>query len=67
VVRHKNSTRVTLTLDLIMKSISVEVDSQDLEVVGHDPARDGYIPSLVSSRENAVSYSGYESSKQCIA
>ena len=37
VVRQKNSTRVILTLDLIMKSISVEVDGQDLEVVGHDP------------------------------
>ena len=53
VVRQKNSTRVILTLDLIMKSISVEVDSQDLEVVCHDPGPVGYIPCLVSSRENA--------------
>jgi transcription antitermination factor NusG len=36
-VRKKNSLRVVLTLDLIMKSISVEVDGQDLEVVGHEP------------------------------
>ncbi len=54
VVRQKNRTRVVLTLNLIMKSISVEVDSQDLEVVGHDPSPVGYIPPLVSSRENAV-------------
>jgi transcription antitermination factor NusG len=30
-VRRKNSLRVVLTLELIMKSISVEVDEQDLE------------------------------------
>jgi transcription antitermination factor NusG len=48
VVRQKNNTRVILTLDLIMKSISVEVAEQDLEVVGHDLAPDGYIHSLVS-------------------
>jgi transcription antitermination factor NusG len=46
VVRQKNSTRVILTVDVIMKSISVEVDSQDLESVGHDPASNEFIPSL---------------------
>jgi len=35
VVRRKNSTRVVLTLELIMKSISVEIDGQDLEVDSH--------------------------------
>jgi transcription antitermination factor NusG len=54
VVRQKSSTRVILTLDLIMKSISVEVDGEDLEVVGHGPMPFGYIPSLVSSRGNAA-------------
>src|ERR1700691_3808507 len=43
VVRRKNSTRVVLTLDVIMKSISVEVDSQDLEAVGPVPAPLGYL------------------------
>ena len=37
-VRRKNSVRVVLTLDLIMKSISVEVDEQDLEVGGREPS-----------------------------
>jgi hypothetical protein len=54
VVRQKNSTRVILTLELIMKSISVEVDGQDLEVVGHDPDRNRYVSSLVSLHENAM-------------
>jgi transcription antitermination factor NusG len=36
-VRRKNSVRVVLTLDLIMKSISVEVDEQDLEVGDREP------------------------------
>jgi transcription antitermination factor NusG len=31
-VRKKNSLRVVLTLELIMKSISVEIDKQDLEI-----------------------------------
>jgi len=31
VLRPKNSTRLVLTLDLIMKSIAVEVDIADLE------------------------------------
>jgi transcription antitermination factor NusG len=34
--RKKNNLRVVLTLELIMKSISVEVDEQDLEAVGRD-------------------------------
>jgi transcription antitermination factor NusG len=46
VVRRKNSTRVVLTLELIMKSISVEIDGQDLEVDSHDAAPNGYMPSL---------------------
>jgi len=33
-LRQKNSTRVVLALDLIKKSISVEVDGQDLELAG---------------------------------
>jgi transcription antitermination factor NusG len=48
VVRQKNTTRVVLTLDLIMKSISVEVDGQDLELVGHDPAPHRYVPSFIT-------------------
>lgn len=36
-LRKKNSVRVVLTLDLIMKSISVEVDEQDLEVGSREP------------------------------
>jgi transcription antitermination factor NusG len=35
-VRKKNALRVVLTVDLIMKSISVEIDEHDLEVVGHE-------------------------------
>ena len=31
VLRHKNSTRIVLTLDLIMRSITVELDAGDLE------------------------------------
>lgn len=54
VVRQKNITRVILTLDLIMKSISVEVDGQDLEIVGHDPGAFGCIPFLVSPQERAL-------------
>jgi transcription antitermination factor NusG len=34
VVRKKNSLRVVLTMDLIMKSIAVEVDGSELEQVG---------------------------------
>jgi len=33
VVRKKNSCRVVLTLDLIMQSVAVEVDYNDLEPV----------------------------------
>jgi transcription antitermination factor NusG len=52
--RQKNSNRVILTLDLIMKSISVEVDEQDLEVANPDQAPYGYAPSIVSSRASAI-------------
>ena len=55
VVRQKNSTRIVLTLDLIMKSISVEVDSEDLEIISHDPGLHRYSPSLVSSHERSIS------------
>jgi transcription antitermination factor NusG len=36
-VRKKNGLRVVLTLELIMKSISVEIDEQDLEVSSQEP------------------------------
>jgi len=36
-VRKKNGPRVVLTLELIMKSISVEIDEQDLEVASPEP------------------------------
>ena len=54
VVRQKNCTRIILTVDLIMKSIAVEVDDQDLEVVGLDPRPCGYVPSLVQNYKSAV-------------
>lgn len=47
VVRQKNTTRVILTLDLIMKSVSVEVDEHDLELVRGDRTLFGYSPSMV--------------------
>jgi transcription antitermination factor NusG len=34
----RNTSRVVITLDLIMKSISVEVSREDLEIVGHEYA-----------------------------
>jgi transcription antitermination factor NusG len=34
VVRQKNNVRVILSIDLIMKSISVDIDGKDLELVG---------------------------------
>jgi transcription antitermination factor NusG len=52
--RLKNKTRVILTLDLIMKSISVEVDGQDLEVIGREPVPLGVIPPLYPSRPGAL-------------
>ncbi len=54
VERNKNRIRVILTLDLIMKSISVEVESQDLEVVSRDPGPYGYVPASVSLHERAM-------------
>ena len=36
-VRKKNSLRVILTLDVIMKSISVEVEGKNLEVLNSEP------------------------------
>jgi transcription antitermination factor NusG len=43
-VRKKNNLRVILTLELIMKSISVEVDEQDLEVAAQEPVSCGDVP-----------------------
>jgi transcription antitermination factor NusG len=43
-VRRKNSVRVVLTLELIMKSISVEVDEQDLELADQEPVSCGRVP-----------------------
>lgn len=37
-IRKKNGLRVVLTLELIMKSISVEIDEKDLEVASQEPA-----------------------------
>lgn len=54
VVRHKNGIRVVLTLDLIMKSIAVEVDSQDLEVISRDQTPIGFFSPLLSSHEPAL-------------
>jgi transcription antitermination factor NusG len=54
VARHGNSTRVIITLDLIMKSVSVEVDSQDLEVLARDPYPYGYCPPLVPAHKNGM-------------
>jgi transcription antitermination factor NusG len=38
VVRKKNSLRVVLTMDMIMQSVSVEVDGSELEIVGSSEA-----------------------------
>jgi hypothetical protein len=51
-VRRKNSTRMVLTLDVIMKSISVEEDSGDLEAVGPVTPPLGYFSSPVSRQES---------------
>jgi transcription antitermination factor NusG len=40
VVRKKNSLRVVLTMDLIMQSIVVEVDGEELEPVDSDSSTD---------------------------
>lgn len=56
VVRKKNGLRLILSLDLIMKSASVEVDALDLEAVGPSVPRwslaDGSSPSGLSSSVN---------------
>jgi len=39
IVRKKNGLRFVLSLDLIMKSVSVEVDAQDLEVTEYSLSR----------------------------
>jgi len=43
VIRQKNSVRVVLSIDLIMKSISVEVDADNLEVVAQDSSTYEYV------------------------
>jgi transcription antitermination factor NusG len=43
VLRHKNSARIVLSLDLIMKSIAVEIDLADLE-----PLRTGLYPGALN-------------------
>jgi transcription antitermination factor NusG len=43
VVRQKNNVRVILSIDLIMKSISVEVDGNDLEIVGQHSSTYEYV------------------------
>jgi len=54
VVRQKNSTRVILTLELILRSISVEVDEQDLEFIDHDKAPCEYLPPFEPLCESAL-------------
>lgn len=51
VVRQRNGARVVLSLDLIMKSISVEVETKYLESFDEPPRVSGYFPSLASVRE----------------
>jgi transcription antitermination factor NusG len=43
VIRQKNIVRVILSIDLIMKSVSVEVDANDLEVVAQDSSPYEYV------------------------
>jgi transcription antitermination factor NusG len=43
VIRQKNNVRVILSIDLIMKSISVEIDANDLEVVPQDSPTYEYV------------------------
>jgi transcription antitermination factor NusG len=43
-IRKKNNLRVVLTLDMIMQSVAVEVDADDLEAVGPRPQSVGLPP-----------------------
>ena len=43
VIRQKNNVRVVLSIDLIMKSISVEVDANELEVIAQDSSTYEYV------------------------
>jgi NADH:ubiquinone oxidoreductase subunit K len=43
VLRQKNNVRVVLSIDLIMKSISVEVATEDLEFAGQDCSTYEYV------------------------
>jgi transcription antitermination factor NusG len=54
VVRRKNSVRVVLTLDLIMKSIAVELDGQDLEAIVQGSPAFSHIPMQDPLQENAL-------------
>jgi transcription antitermination factor NusG len=46
VVRQKNTSRVIITLNLILRSISVEVDEQDLELIDHDTTTREFAPAF---------------------
>jgi transcription antitermination factor NusG len=48
IVRKKNGLRFVLSLDLIMKSVSVEVDAQDLEATEHFSSRHNLAASAVA-------------------
>ncbi len=50
IVRQKNSVRVVLSIDLIMKSISVEVDGNDLEIAGRNSSTYEYVCPQAASR-----------------
>ena len=54
VVRQKNTVRVVLTLELIMKAISVEVDAKDLAPAGNDSILYDYMSSDESSRTTPI-------------
>jgi transcription antitermination factor NusG len=53
VVRKKNSLRVVLTMDMIMQSVSVEVDGAELEIV--DPVSSGPTTPPASAPDKSIS------------
>ena len=54
IVRKKNSVRIILSLDVIMSSISVEVDGHDLEVVSDSSVPRDNISAFQSSHVRAT-------------
>lgn len=54
VVRKKNSLRVVLTMDMIMQSVSVEVDGSELEIM--DSPESGAEPSHPPERTSSVTF-----------